>query len=405
MTRVDRTCCWMFFVLLLSPPVAMSQDAPPAPARPEHPADVAARAVDPWEAPLGIESVFGDSVLDPIDWGDRPMIGSRTQEGGTTAYRIWGFNFGMDQWEGSARTTSIRQRWRLSCDSSSGAGVRGPAATCSLETDLIGGGWGPPVGTTYNLHRYRTEDETLRVRRADWEGGVLDFTLIHPDSGTTEASIRFEYSDDTMLLSSFKAVSASQNRLSNTPVSMIEYRIPAYSYAFYVPFPMKGLKSSGQRQWNEVIETLRDEDQRVWDTLRHQREAFAEWITPPDPDGQILAILDATLGADRAQALQRAGEEATPDEERRVAIAMDQVWLEQFGAWLAEGGMSVEGQRRIIEFLQHREAPVAPVSSSTNLAQDRGRLETRSPRWRCEAEQKWECDVAFGCQRVDPDPV
>jgi len=198
---------------------------------------------------------------------------------------------------------------------------------------------------------HRDTRETLRVRRADWEGGVLDFALIHPDGGTTEASIRFDYSDDTMILSSFKAVSASQGRLSDAPVSIIEYRIPEYSYAFYVPFPMNGLKSSRQKQWSVAIEALGNEDRQVWETLARRRDVFAEWITAPDPDRQILELLEATLGIDRAQELQRTSEDATPDEERRVMIAIEQAWLGQFGEWLATGGMSAEGRRRIIDHL------------------------------------------------------
>ena len=40
-----------------------------------------------------------------------------------------------------------------------------------------------------------------------------------------------------------------------------------------------------------------------------------------------------------------------------------------------------------------------PLQTATRATQDAA-IEARSPRWRCEVEKKWECDVTFGCQGV-----
>ena len=146
-----------------------------------------------------------------------------------------------------------------------------------------------------------------------------------------------------------RAVRHGGTGITVRPVRTLEYRIPEYSYTFNSPFPMKGLKSRAQRAWNEMIETLSNEDQPAWTALTQQKADFTASF--PDPETAARAAIEASLGPERAEQLDRTGEQLTQDEQQRLEAAADQYWLDHFRDWLAQSEMSVDGQRRIIEYL------------------------------------------------------
>ncbi len=47
----------------------------------------------------------------------------------------------------------------------------------------------------------------------------------------------------------------------------IEYRIPEYTYTLDIPVRMRGLKSESDKRWEEMLQSLSQQDRAIWEQL------------------------------------------------------------------------------------------------------------------------------------------
>lgn len=191
------------------------------------------------------------------------IIGSITGTGADAKYDLT-FYFGIEQWEDGKLTTHRRQQWDLHCSYPEPATNR-PNTWCSLKRVVIDEELTPRSGAIIGTTKHDSSDGTLRLIIADWESGRLDFTIVYSDGGTTEVMLRMKREGNIFYLDSFKATAITRGTIFLTPLTTIEYRIPKYTYTLNVPVVMRGLRSMGAKQWDEMVATLSKEDQKAWE--------------------------------------------------------------------------------------------------------------------------------------------
>ena len=115
------------------------------------------------------------------------------------------------------------------------------------------------MGLTVTGQKHTEENGMLQIKNADWEEGKLDFSFTFNDRNTTEVMIRMKYGNGFIYLDSFKAVSVARDFVDKT-LSVVEYKIPEYSYKMQVPILMKGLKSEEAKSRDDMEKSLNNED-------------------------------------------------------------------------------------------------------------------------------------------------
>ena len=191
------------------------------------------------------------------------IIGSITGKGANSKYDLT-FYFGIEQWEDGKLTTHRRQQWELHCSYPEPATNR-QNTWCSLKRVVINEELTPGSGAIIGTTKHDSSDGTLRLINADWERGRLDFTIVYSDRGTTEVMLGMKREGNIFYLDSFKATAITRGTFVLTPLTTIEYRIPKYTYTLNVPVVMRGLKSTGAKEWDEMVATLSKEDQKAWE--------------------------------------------------------------------------------------------------------------------------------------------
>ena len=327
-----------YLALALTPMPAVGQLTPSGSAQSAELADVAARAGDPWET----DFVDGTSWMDAIDWDEGLVIGVRDTEQGVTRYRFFGLDIGVEQWQDGRRSGSFRDQWHLFCN---GAITAAEPLNCTLDIDRLTW-WGGTSGTIVSKEQYQTSTNTLLMRRTDWEAGVIAFALVNPGRPSIEASLQFEYDGDLMRLQDFRAATLSTPLFSDSSVAGLEFRIPEYSYLWYTPMPITGLKKSVQRGWTEMLESLSQADRQAWQQLAARRSELGDVLDASVSDAQIQRLTEERFPRrDRTQ-------DSTAAQSRQFSTVVQELLLDRFGEWLTSSAISDAGQRQIIAYLR-----------------------------------------------------
>ena len=223
-------------------------------------------------------------------------------------YLIINFDFGIEQWEGSKRTTRRHQVWKLKC--SFPPYFPPPNQTeCDLERTVVDR-WNLQSEEKWIIavKKHATHDGTLKIKKIDWAKGILGFTVISEDLGLgeTEVLIRMKYERNYIYLDSFKAFAVARGLIGDSLTS-IEYRIPEYEYTLELPLRMKGFKSAFRKRLDDVIDSLDDRDRRIWSKL----EAGSQLLEFPDTE-TLRKILP------NADQIDKGEQEIAPEDWKRL---------------------------------------------------------------------------------------
>ncbi len=255
----------------------------------------------------------------------RPWIGLITKDG---THMIVNFDFGIEQWEDSKRSTHRYQTWFLDCEYPASFGK--PRQTyCSLERTVMDSIFSE-LKTMVSTKKHNTEDGTLVIKEADWRKGKLSLAVVYRDGSTTEVLILMKYEENQIFLDSFKALSVARGILTDAMTS-VEYRIPEYDYTLQIPILMRGYKSATIRR-REKLKSLSKKDFEIWKKL----ERDPELLSGISPETVKKALPD-----------HESGRSFTPDEVEKLK----RIVLQGVREKLRRAGISGEGQDKILEYL------------------------------------------------------
>ena len=286
-----------------------------------------------------ILSAQSDSI---INWGDPPSIGFVIRSQDPPWYSI-ALDVGLEQWEEGKRVTQRYHLWRLTCDANKRTG---PVPDCDLER-VVHHDWGDLGGWRAFRANESTTNGKLKIVRADWEEGKLDFDVIHPrPDDTTHVFMDLEYKGSLIYMSSFRATSTFRGRLTGD-VFTVDLKIPQYTYTLNLPIEMRGLQGRGAKLWDEMITTLSPEDRAAWERIRREgRKAYDldfDDLLRRKPELQDLIA--------RTESLPPEGQENVAREIKRRLVGLA---VEHFEPRLLESGMSGAGRERVLEFLSEQ---------------------------------------------------
>ncbi len=266
-----------------------------------------------------------------------PVVGTITEDGQRS---ISMFEFGIEQLEEAKASSLQLQQWGLSCEYPSS---RPDETHCSLRRTVIDR-WGEvgeaAVDTIISEHQHDSYDDTLNLTHVDWQEGRLDFNVILTDRNTIEVTVLLSFDDKWIYLKDFKAIGVARGISSDT-MSALEYRIPEYSYTLDVPVRMKGMRSEGQKNLEDMLQSLSQEDRMIWE--RSQEE------------GELGTLLDTVELEPKLRELFpdydeiKAGErDLSPEEERRLEV----LFFEEAKAFFGKQGFSAAGLQEVLDFMR-----------------------------------------------------
>lgn len=272
---------------------------------------------------------------------NRLNIGSVTKTPQGLRYHLYA-NFGIEQWEGSKRTTHRTQQWFLSC---SYPDYDGAARTyCGLERVVIDR-WPTMKGAVISETEHSTTDGQLQIRHADWAEGKLDFEILFPmGGGPVRVFLDMQYEDyedrgisdySSIYLSGFTATATVRGVYSGE-VATVSYKIPEYTYVEDVPIEMGGLKSQDKKLWDDMFGSLAAADQTLWTALEGEwRKALAE---------EFDGFMEENQGRYEGRR-----EPLTKREQLEIEQRLKNRMLLATKKLLSESGMSQRGQERILD--------------------------------------------------------
>lgn len=269
-----------------------------------------------------------------------PYIGYSKGKGANVEYHLT-FNFGIEQWEEGKLSTFRYQQWLLQC-AYPDPGTGQAQTWCSLNRTVIDK-WSEAMGgTVISTHKHYSAEETLKLRRINWQRGELDFHIILTDGSTIEVMLRMKFKDNSIHLDSFKAIGIARGILTDTMVPL-EYKIPRYTYTLNVPVEMIGLRSKKDKKWDDMIATLSKQDQESWKKFiaKSDKEcrAFDKF------DDQLKKIIP---NYEKRQSDIEKGAGLTPEEKNKLG----NYFAEEFGKCIANSGVSKDGQKKILDFMR-----------------------------------------------------
>ena len=276
-------------------------------------------------------------VFCSLSWAKRdssPYIGF-IKQGTNPEYHV-SFNSGIEQWEDQKRSTHRYQQWTLSCSYLESITNR-DQTYCSLERMVLDDHRPTSPGVVVSTHNHSTLDGTLQILRADWNDGKLDFNFTYTDGSTAEVLIRMKYRGDIIYLESFKALGVARGIFSDSMVT-IEYKIPEYTYILNVPIEMRGLKSEEDKKWDDMVKTLKKEDQQALDKL----DKCKSMDTILSDKERLNKIFPDYEKIDKGQ------KEPTLEEIKKI----NEMILEEFSKCIADTGISKEGLTKVFNLLR-----------------------------------------------------
>lgn len=172
---------------------------------------------------------------------------------------------GIEHWEQNKRQTHRRQVWKIDCRQPPAEREQPTTPSCTLIRTVIDEAvLGVLPIVTEHLHS--VEDDTLRVGRISWQGGIIELSIVHTDKRTAEVTIRFSEKGGYYFFKDFTAATLLREKPSGA-VTVVEYRIPEYTYHVNVPIEIPGLNDAGLRPWDELFAKLSKPDQEGWYAL------------------------------------------------------------------------------------------------------------------------------------------
>jgi hypothetical protein len=199
-------------------------------------------------------------------------------------------------------------------------------------------------GTAITAHNHYSSDGTLKLLRADWQRGELDFNIVLSDKSTIEVMLRMKFKDGSIYLGSFKAIGIARGILTDSMVPL-EYKIPKYTYTLDIPVEMTGFRSKKDKKWDDMIATLSKQDQVLWEKFTAKSDKKCKAFDKFHEEEALKKIIP---NYERRKPEIEKGAGLTALEKDKVG----NYFAESFGTCLANSGISRDGQRKILDFLK-----------------------------------------------------
>lgn len=291
--------------------------------------------------PVEFAPILSTDALPIFANNKKRTIGTRRLEAGRMQYSLFAGRFGVEQWEQGKRG-QLRQVWDLNCSETSPPGRHKPY--CSLDRLQI-----VTIADYLVVDEFQhdTSQGNLVVTNADWEGGLIQFSLTFTNQTTIETAIRFSWSGDLMQLDGFSAGGVGRSPFSGE-VFAVEYRIPEFTYALAVPIVMEGLRSAAEGDWNRLLGTFTDADQKAIQELLNK--------PPVVPDENHFERIGRSVIADY-EAVNAGRRKLTADEERQLTKAINAEARKNIEHWLNRGSVSEAARRAVLDFIDRRVNP------------------------------------------------
>jgi hypothetical protein len=174
------------------------------------------------------------------------------------------FSTGLEPWEDGKKSNFRHEIWMILCNYPA-INSNPPQTYCSLDRQIIDD-WGKTIPPNIGSRQHYLSENTLQLGKVDWENGILNMTAIYDDNSKTEIDIRFKNEKSVLYLESFRALNVGRTVFTNS-LSVIEYKIPKYTYILNIPLEMKGLYDAGLKNWDQLFNTLSESDQKKWQIL------------------------------------------------------------------------------------------------------------------------------------------
>ncbi len=264
-----------------------------------------------------------------------PLLGHVTDKDSGPEYLL-NFNFGIEQWENGERHEEMNEQWLVKCHFPS-IFTKKPTTYCSLDRTKF---WLLKDDALATSLKYESIEETLKLIHADWESGVLDFSIVHKDKTTTEVKIRMIIEEKSIYLSSFQAYTIARGVFSDS-LAPIEFRIPQYTYTLNVPIKMRGLRSEEEKKMDDLLSSLSQQDQKAWTDFKvegakkcdlfpyrktHTEEQMIKEIIPGWEEGRELTVGELDL--------------------------IKEYVIRDFSKCLGSSNISLDGQKNILETMR-----------------------------------------------------
>ncbi len=186
-------------------------------------------------------------------------------------------------------------------------------------------------------------------------------------------------------IKSFRGAALSSGLLGTTP-SVIEYRIPEYSYPLDVPVMMGGQKTQKDKVQAQMLGSLSPADREAWD--RYNRPKSCDLENPPIAGSEAEDVLrkyvpdaDAIWKEQKAVENKLLEHKGAFDEEywklldrkkelcHQLSPPPVSSWLQarvfqRIGECLTASGASQAGRTKILEFLQRENGPFEPCGKA-----------------------------------------
>lgn len=293
-----------------------------------------------------------------IDWGDGKdhmlvFTGTRKPDKqGKAQHELNIRNLGIDHWEDGKLVDDLWERWELKlADPSFSPAITGKGPHGTLERMIFSRAWSQGNTAAVEIRNYSTTDGDFKILRLDWEKCELDFQLI----GSTvdppiECEVRWEVEKSAnpvlafAYLKSLRGLVTIRTLIKKQLVS-IEYRPTEYNHVLNLPMEMKGMKTAGQKRWNELIRTLSPEDQIAWYQLRAHKNDWHD-IT----ENEVIAAV-RRKHPEITEAVLRSEKEPTKELNDMVLDASFELAQANTLDFFSHSNLSASGQKALTDFL------------------------------------------------------
>jgi hypothetical protein len=273
-----------------------------------------------------------------------PSVGFITDDG---AHQLT-FDFGIEQWEQGKLTSHRVQQWFLQCSYPDPVTSQ-PSTSCWLYRTVIDRALTASSGDIISQQRHYSSDGTLKLLNIRWPN-ALDFTVVNTDRSTIEVMLRLTKKENNLYLDSFKATGIARGVFSNS-LTAIDFKIPKYTYTLNVPVKMNGLRTREEKDWDDLLATMSNEDQKIWNNFR---------AAPPKECGTSLLLpegdfINKISGGDPSRKAQIEKGARLTDAER---VRWGNLLADDWAKCLKPSKISAAGQKKIVELLRKQLIPV-----------------------------------------------
>ncbi len=289
-----------------------------------------------------------------IDWGDDsgfplPFSGTRKDpKTGKVQHELNILDLGIDHFENGVKTENLWEKWVLKIQDPS-ISTNNSGIWASLDR-LVFMKAEDPLGADIFPYSYSTSDGTLNVTFADWKQGIIKLLVGAEWDNPITCTIKFHQVDSDLPglpMASLESVYGVVNitTILGKKKIKIEYRATDHTYVLALPVILHGLKTAGEKRWDDLVTTLSPADQTAWVKLRIRKDKF----TGPT-DREVADFIRGTH-PDMAKDLDAGRAPKGPESEAILGAAYAALWSTHIERFFAGSELSPAGQAILVDYL------------------------------------------------------